>query len=53
MDSPETYAILATRHGRGNQEWIIQRHRQHWALDTEGELKNEQSRDTDTGNIGH
>jgi hypothetical protein len=51
MDNPETYATLFTRHRRGNQKWTIQRHRQHWALDTEGELKNGQSRDTDS--IGH
>jgi hypothetical protein len=36
---------------RGNQEWTIQRHRQHWALNTEGAIKNGQSRDT--VNIGH
>jgi hypothetical protein len=53
MDNPETQATFGTRHRRGNQKWTIQRHRQHWALDIEGELKNEQSRDTDTGNIGH
>ena len=47
MDNPETQATLGTRHRRGNQEWTIQRHRQHWALDTEGEIKNGQSRDTD------
>jgi hypothetical protein len=41
MDNPETQATLGTRHRRGNQKWTIQRHRQHWALDTEGELKNE------------
>jgi hypothetical protein len=51
MDNPETQATLGTRHRRGNQEWTIQRHRQHWALDTEGEIKNGQSRDTDS--IGH
>jgi hypothetical protein len=36
MDNPETQATLGTRHRRGNQQWTIQRHRQHWALDTEG-----------------
>ena len=51
MDNPETQAKLGTGHRRGNQEWTIQRHRQHWALDTEGAIKNGQSRDT--GNIGH
>ena len=42
---------MGTIHGKGNQEWKIQGRRQHWALDTEGELKNGQSRDI--GNIGH
>ena len=51
MDNPETQAKLGTRHRRGNQEWTIQRHRQHLALDTEREIKNGQSRDTDS--IGH
>ena len=51
MDNPETESILGTRHRRGNQEWTIQRHRQNWALDTEGAIKNGQSRDT--GKIGH
>jgi hypothetical protein len=46
MDNPETQATFGTRHRRGTQEWIIQRHRQHWALDTEGAIKNGQSRDT-------
>ena len=53
MDNPETQETLGTRQRRGYQEWTIQRHRQHWTLNTERELKNEQSRDTDTGNIGH
>jgi hypothetical protein len=48
MDNPETQAKLGTRHRRGNQEWTIQRHRQHLALDTEREIKNGQSRDTDS-----
>ena len=34
-----------------NQEWTIQSDRQHRALDTEGTIKNRQSRDT--GNIGY
>jgi hypothetical protein len=51
IDNLEIQAKLGTRHRRGNQEWTIQRHRQHWALDTEGEIKNGQSRDT--GNIGN
>jgi hypothetical protein len=34
-----------------NQEWTIQSDRQHRALDTEGTIKNGQSRDT--GNIGY
>ena len=51
MDNPETQATLGTRHRRGNQEWTIQRHRQHWALDTEEAIRNGQSRDI--GNIGH
>jgi hypothetical protein len=51
MDNPETQAKLGTRHRRGNQEWTIQRHSQYWALDTEGAIKNGQSRDI--GNIGH
>ena len=51
MDNPETQVTLGTRHRRGNQEWTIQRHRQHWAPNTEGAIKNGQSRDTD--NIGH
>ena len=51
MDNPETQATLGTRQRRDNQEWTIQRHRQHWALDREGTIKNGQSRDT--GNIGH
>jgi hypothetical protein len=37
MDNPETQAKLGIRHKRDNQEWTIQRHRQHWALDTEGQ----------------
>jgi hypothetical protein len=44
-------ATLGTKHRRGNQEWTIQRHGQHWALDTEGAIKNGQSRDI--GNNGH
>ena len=51
IDNPETQATLGTRNRRDNQEWTIQRHRQHWVLDTEGTIKNGQSRDT--GNIGH
>jgi hypothetical protein len=51
MDNPETQATFGTRHRRGTEEWIIQRHRQHWALDTEGAITYGQSRDT--GNIGH
>jgi hypothetical protein len=50
MDNPETQATLGSRQIRGNQEWTIQRHRQHWVLDTEEEIKNGQSRDT--GKIG-
>ena len=51
MDNPETQATLGSRQIRGNQEWTIQRHRQHWELDTEGAIKNGQSRDI--GNIEH
>ena len=51
VDNSETQATLGTRHRRGNQELTVQRHRQHWALDTQGVIKNGQSRDT--GNIGH
>jgi hypothetical protein len=51
MDNPETQATLSTRHRRGNQEWTIRKHRQHWALDIEGAIKNGQSRET--GNIRH
>ena len=38
---------------RGNQEWTIERYRQHWTQTekTEGAIKNGQLRDT--GNIGH
>ena len=44
MDNPETQATLGTQdtgqlnvrqNRRGNQEWTIQRNRQHWAQDTE------------------
>jgi hypothetical protein len=51
MDNPETQATLGTRHRRANQEWKVQRHSQYWALDTEGTIKNKQSRDI--CNIGH
>ena len=51
MDNPEIQATLGTRHRRGTQEWTIKRHRQNWALDIEGAIKNGQFRDT--GNIGH
>jgi uncharacterized protein (DUF2141 family) len=51
VDNSETQATLGTRHRRGNQELTVQRHRQHWALDTQGVIKNGQSRDT--GSIGH
>jgi hypothetical protein len=44
----QTQATLGTRYRRGNQEWTIQRHRQHWALSTEGAIKNRQSRDQAT-----
>ena len=43
MDNPETQATLGTRH----RMKTIQRHRQHWAQDTEWR----QSRDT--GNTRH
>jgi hypothetical protein len=39
MENPETQAKLGTRHKRSNQEWTIQRHRQQWAPDTEGESR--------------
>jgi hypothetical protein len=51
MENPETRTTVGTRHRRPNHEWTIHRHRQHWALDTEGTIKNGQS--TDTDNIGH
>jgi hypothetical protein len=65
MDNPESLATLGTQDTgrkqtktRGNQEWTIQRHWQHWAHKTQdedklkqGAIKNGQSRDT--GNIGH
>jgi hypothetical protein len=44
MDNPETLATLGTQdtgqiivreNRRGNQEWTIQRHWQHWAQDRE------------------
>ena len=40
MENPETHATLGTKHRRDNQELTIERHRQHWELDTEAELKN-------------
>ena len=51
MEIPETRTTVGTRHRRPNHEWTIHRHRQHWALDTEGTIKNGQCRDI--GNIGH
>ena len=51
MDNPETQATLDAKHRRFYQEWTIQRHSQYWALDTEGAIKNGQSREI--GNIGH
>ena len=51
MDNLETQTTLDTRHRTrtGNEEWTIQRHRQHQAQDTERgrEMKNGQSRDID------
>ena len=55
MDNLEAQATLGTRHKTrtGNEEWTIQRHRQHQAQDTERgrEMKNGQSRDI--GNNRH
>jgi hypothetical protein len=38
MNNTETQTTFITRNRRGNQEWIIQRHKQHWSQGT-GQIK--------------
>ena len=63
MDNPETLATLGTQtqdkakqinvreNRRGNQEWTIQRHWQHWINKTQGEGKHSETQNTTS--VGH